>query len=145
MEIQRQVPEQVRINSVYILKIFKDKLVGSFKLMLLVVTPSLYWNGNLVFRDFLHPQFNHQHMRVWDMCHSKLYSHRPYLPTHTAFKYWYRGLNEQAIAKLFAHLFFQTQHKEPPVCPWCNSHSLIVQYEIIFCLKDHIFKETSEF
>jgi hypothetical protein len=41
METQRQVLEQVRINSVYILKIFKDKLVGSFKLMLLVVTPSV--------------------------------------------------------------------------------------------------------
>jgi hypothetical protein len=41
MEIQRQVLQQVRINSTYILKISKDKLVGSFKLMLIVVTPSV--------------------------------------------------------------------------------------------------------
>jgi hypothetical protein len=41
MEIQRQVMKQVRMNSIYILKSSMHKLVlGSFKLMLLVVTPS---------------------------------------------------------------------------------------------------------
>jgi hypothetical protein len=61
MEIQRQVLEQVRINSVYILKISKDKLVGSFKLMLLVVTPSIFIEMETSFSVICHPLIHETH------------------------------------------------------------------------------------